>query len=232
MYTEADFAWTIATFSLLGLIAALTVMFRLNKRLHQVQAHLCEVVREAEERQAHMKELAGFDVLTGVPGRRVFDETLNREWARGARSHQPLAVLMIDIDHFKRHNDTYGHQAGDECLRKVAAVLKGCLRRPTDVIARYGGEEFGAVLPGVSVAGAMAVAERMRKTVEAIHLPHVNNQTGYDVTVSIGVALMFPSGRLTTASLVAAADEALYTAKAVGRNQVILSESEHAVIVS
>jgi diguanylate cyclase (GGDEF)-like protein len=179
-----------------------------------------------------MKELAGFDVLTGVSGRRVFDEALSREWARGMRTHQPLAVLMIDIDHFKAHNDTYGHQAGDECLRKVAAVLKSCVRRPTDILARYGGEEFGAVLPAASVAGAMAVAERMRQTVEAIRLPHVEKPVGHDVTVSIGVAIMFPNKKLSTTALVAAADEALYTAKAVGRNQVILSESEHTVIVS
>jgi diguanylate cyclase (GGDEF)-like protein len=128
---------------------------------------------------------------------------------------------MIDIDFFKKHNDEHGHQAGDECLKQVAAVLRATVQRPADSVARYGGEEFAVILPGTEMTGAIIVAERIRQAVEAIRLDYGDPLAHHHVTVSVGVASVIPAPRTTSADLVAAADQALYKAKAVGRNQVI-----------
>ncbi|MDP3439897.1 MAG: diguanylate cyclase, partial [Azonexus sp.] len=119
-----------------------------------------------------LRSLVFVDGLTGVANRRRFDETLQIEWRRCRRSDAPLTLLMIDIDHFKRYNDHYGHQTGDACLQKIAATLKACLKRAHDLVARYGGEEFVAILPATDLPGAYAIAERMRKAVEALNIPN------------------------------------------------------------
>jgi diguanylate cyclase (GGDEF)-like protein len=221
----SDSAWWIVGSTTLLVVSLAVYALQLRTRLGAAERQLRELARRMETTSVESKRLSGIDALSALANRRVFDETLAKEWARAARSKQPLAVVMADIDRFKAHNDTYGHQAGDECIRQVAAVLQRSLRRPADLVARYGGEEFGVVLPGADIAGAAAVAERMRASVQALKLAHVNNVVGHDVTISLGVAVVVPDTHVSSATLIAAADEALYKAKAVGRNQVIVANA-------
>jgi len=200
--------------------------WHLRRRLGAALQRLRDAARLLESHVVESKRLSGADPLTELANRRLFDETLEKEWRRAGRTQQPLGIIMVDIDRFKAHNDNYGHQAGDECIRQVAGVLKRGVRHPTDLIARYGGEEFAVILPGADAAGAAVVAERMRREVEALKLAHANSVVGHDVTISAGVAAMVPEPTSSFASLVTAADEALYRAKAVGRNQVIVAEAE------
>lgn len=167
-----------------------------------------------------LRSLAETDGLTGVLNRRAFDEAFAHEASRSARDGLPLSLLMIDIDWFKPYNDTYGHPAGDECLRQVSRCLTGCVKRPADTVARYGGEEFSVILPGTDAAGARVVAEEFGRRLEELAICHVGSPLGR-VTVSVGIAT--GSGRrLRTeySSLLTAADSALYAAKAQGRNRV------------
>ncbi|HTU82818.1 MAG TPA: GGDEF domain-containing protein [Candidatus Acidoferrales bacterium] len=160
--------------------------------------------------RGRVERLAYLDGLTGVANRRTFDETLERLWNVARRAQFPLAVLMIDVDHFKRLNDTRGHQVGDECLRRVAALCASVLRRAGDCFARYGGEEFGAILVNLDATRAQALAEHIRRTVES----------DGGITVSIGLAARVPSTGDSALKLVADADDALYRAKHEGRNCV------------
>lgn len=222
----------VASVSVVVLMLVLMVLVvhyrRLTRRLRASEQHLLEVREQLENSNAVLHQRSSVDGLTGVANRRVFDETLASEWTRALRNGGPLSVILVDIDHFKRHNDQYGHQAGDECLRAVAQTLAGTVKRSGDVVARYGGEEFAVILPGVEVKGAVAVAERIRQLVEQIRLAHVGSMTGRDVTVSLGVAATVPTRGASPHSLLEAADQALYQAKAVGRNQVIVAESDAA----
>lgn len=160
-----------------------------------------------------LRELAFIDGLTGVHNRRHFDDRFLAETRRAQRTRSPLAVALADVDHFKRYNDALGHLAGDDCLRRVAAALRSCLRRPTDLLARYGGEEFVCLLPDTDLAGAIGVAQLMEETVRGLALPHPGVQGR--VTISLGVAAGLP-----TDGLLDAADRALYLAKAAGRSRV------------
>lgn len=168
---------------------------------------------------ADMKKLATVDQLTGVANRRQFDQTLHMEWNRALRDHKSLTILMIDADHFKAYNDTYGHIAGDRCLQQIAKSLQGAQRRPHDLVARYGGEEFATILPGAPVDIAIEVAQQMRLQVFTCDIPHQRNPPGR-VTVSIGCASIVPQANTTSEDLLAAADKALYAAKESGRNRV------------
>jgi len=160
-----------------------------------------------------LRELAFVDGLTGVHNRRHFDERFGAEARRAQRTRAPLAIVLADVDHFKRYNDALGHLAGDDCLRRVAAALRTCLRRPTDLLARYGGEEFVSLLPDTDLAGAIGVAQLMEDTVRALALPHPG--VAGPVTISLGVA-----AGTQEPGLVEAADRALYLAKAAGRGRV------------
>jgi len=173
-----------------------------------------------------LSTLADMDGLTGVSNRRAFDEVLRSEFARGIRDGRPLALLLIDVDHFKAFNDAYGHPEGDQCLRAVARVLTGALRRRGDRVARIGGEEFAVILPDTDTAGAMAMAERIRSAVRDLRIRH-RRSTGGLVTVSVGVALSSGAdGPADVEVLVARADTALYAAKAAGRDRIMLSDAE------
>ena len=163
------------------------------------------------------------DGLTGVANRRRFDEALQIEWHRCRRSNRPLTLLMIDIDHFKRYNDHYGHQAGDACLQQVAAGLKAGLKRAQDLVARYGGEEFVCLMPECDHPAGQTKAEELRAAVAALGIAHADSPTASCVTLSIGVAVMQPSSANTPEALIAAADAALYEAKRNGRNRVSVS---------
>lgn len=157
------------------------------------------------------------DGLTGITNRRRFDETLGIEWLRAARARSGLSLLMVDIDHFKRFNDHYGHVAGDECLRQVARLLQACVRRAGELVARYGGEEFVVLLPGAEVGQAEEMAQRCLEGIANMALPHASSPTAGHVTFSIGIAHVDPSAAHDPATLVNAADTAMYRAKTAGR---------------
>ncbi len=176
---------------------------------------------ELEQANADLDAMSRSDMLTQVANRRHFDEYLLHIWERARMEGSEVALMMIDVDHFKAYNDRYGHPEGDACLKDVAATLKRRLRRPGDLIARFGGEEFIAVLAGTSLEVALGAAERVRKGVENLNRLHAKSPTHAVVTVSVGVASLRPhSPHATPAQLISAADEALYQAKARGRNRV------------
>lgn len=169
-----------------------------------------------------MSSLTITDPLTGLANRRRFNDTMAEEWARAQRSGQPVAMLMLDIDYFKAYNDCCGHQAGDDCLRKVAGLVRGAARRAGDLVARYGGEEFVVIAADTDIPDAINLAESMRAAVERAAIPHpVSSLAGGVVTVSIGVAVMVPSFGVSPERLMQRADAALYLAKSGGRNRVV-----------
>jgi diguanylate cyclase (GGDEF)-like protein len=178
--------------------------------------------RAAAERAA--EELARTDGLTKLANRRWFDEELSRKWAVAMRDGGPMSLLMIDVDHFKPFNDSYGHQAGDRALAAIADTIKAAVQRPDDLAARYGGEEFAVLLPDTDRRGAVQIAEAIREGARNLLIEHVRNEHKI-VTVSIGVATAFPRSGITQATtLVRDADAALYRAKEKGRNTVCVSK--------
>ncbi len=186
---------------------------------------------QAKRLTDELRQSATTDALTGVANRRRFDEALSQEWLRGRRVHQPLAVLLVDVDHFKAYNDCYGHPAGDDCLRRISASLEAACRRPADLVSRYGGEEFALLLPDTPVAGAAHVAERLVDCVTALGMPHQGSHTARVVTVSVGVGTYVEASSARSGAtsqvqsllgprrVVEAADQALYLAKRSGRAQ-------------
>jgi len=186
-----------------------------------------ETLRDMTEyKRARMalEYMAAVDSLTGIANRRSFDEKVANEWRRARRDGMPLALVMIDVDHFKHYNDLYGHVEGDECLRRLASLLDRAARRPGDLVCRYGGEEFAIVLPSTSLGGATAVANRIQHKVGQLDLSPRPNEDRR-VTVSLGVAALIPEAGVPVENLVAAADEALYQAKHAGRNCVVQAPS-------
>lgn len=181
-------------------------------------------LRESQKRLADanikLEKLAALDGLTGIANRRRFDETLRLEWQRAQRESKPLSLLMCDIDCFKHHNDTFGHLAGDMCLKTTAAILTGHLKRPADLAARYGGEEFAIVLPDTDMAGAVLIAEACRSHLEALAIDNAGSAGSDVLTMSIGVATMVPGPDSQVRDLMERADKALYAAKSDGRNKV------------
>lgn len=175
-------------------------------------------LRRRYRAEAVLSELAATDALTNLANRRTLDQRLHLEWDRAQRSGEPLALLMIDVDHFKDFNDRHGHQSGDEALRSVAHVIDSNIRRPADLAARYGGEEFAVVLPQTDGNGAGLIAEHIRSAVE--HLPLVVGDTT-PITVSIGIATWDKNHRGSLEELLLSADRALYEAKRSGRNRIV-----------
>ncbi|MEX8517231.1 MAG: diguanylate cyclase [Leptothrix sp. (in: b-proteobacteria)] len=167
-----------------------------------------------------LEQLANLDGLTGIANRRRFDEALALEWKRASRTETPITLLMLDVDHFKLYNDHYGHGAGDECLRQIAAALAATLPRSGDLAARYGGEEFAAILPGCSREGAHSVAERLRGLIDAKAIPHARSPTADHVTISIGSCTIERAAEDSVPDLIEQADQALYRSKQSGRNRV------------
>jgi diguanylate cyclase (GGDEF)-like protein len=173
-------------------------------------------------RQRRMLEaLANIDGLTELSNRRQFDTVMAAEWARAARTGQPLSLALLDIDFFKRYNDHYGHALGDQALRMVAAQLRKRVQRPADLVARYGGEEFILVMPDTSISGGFELANRLRIGVEGLSVPHERSSAAVCLTVSIGVACTQPERVPTAEALLQLADERLYRAKKTGRNRVV-----------
>jgi diguanylate cyclase (GGDEF)-like protein/PAS domain S-box-containing protein len=188
------------------------------------------VMRDISERKMLEEKLAVLamtDGLTGLANRRAFDEVLEREWKRTLREGSQISLLLLDLDYFKRFNDRYGHQVGDDCLRAVSACVKGMVSRPADVVARYGGEEIAVILPNTDTAGAVELAEKMRSAIEKLRITHEGNAEGGGwVTASFGAATALSRDGGTMAmpeGLLQAADTALYKAKKQGRNCVATS---------
>jgi diguanylate cyclase (GGDEF)-like protein len=167
-----------------------------------------------------LDNISKLDGLTGIPNRRHFDEYLEKQWQSMLRSNSVLALLMIDIDHFKEYNDNYGHGKGDECLKQVAETLSRSLKRPNDMLARYCGDEFICALPGTDIDGAKKIAEQMRQNIMSLVIPHFHSSAADYVTVSLGMAAIRPAKSLSVSRLLKAADQALYMAKTSSRNCV------------
>lgn len=197
------------------------------RKLKLLQEELEESNKKLAEKNAILQRLSVIDGLTGIANRRHFDDVLKQEWKRGYREKEPLGIIILDIDFFKKYNDNYGHQGGDDCLKRVASTLNNSLHRAGDFVARYGGEEFVALLPNTDAQGAALIAELMRANIEAQNIPHVKSEVADHVTISLGVASMLPDDLLTPEELVAKADEALYASKAHGRNRYTVAEHNH-----
>lgn len=204
----------LAPFSLIMMSATLSIAEYMRVQAQTVLLTE-QKLAEANER---LQQLSATDALTGIGNRRAFDTVLQTEWARAARDTEDLALLVIDVDFFKKYNDRYGHPAGDECLRLIAEAIEGTLRRPPDFAARFGGEEFVAILPGTEEAGALDVAERVCRKVRELGVPHEASHFGV-VTISVGVASMAPRPGDGCQLLIDLADQALYDAKQAGRNR-------------
>jgi hemerythrin len=176
-----------------------------------------EALNEANQR---LERISRIDGLLDIANRRHFDERLEEEWRRAARERRPVACLMIDVDHFKAYNDRYGHQAGDDCLKRVARAAESALRRAGDLVARYGGEELAMLLPNTEHGGAHGVALALRSALEQLNIPHEASPVAPVVTVSIGLAVAVPDRHASGSDLVSAADRALYQGKQTGRNRI------------
>jgi diguanylate cyclase (GGDEF)-like protein len=180
-----------------------------------------ELYQQLQQANQELQRLAASDGLTLVANRRCFDDTLKTEWQRLAREKASLSLILCDVDCFKLYNDTYGHLAGDDALRQVAQTISQTVKRPADLVARYGGEEFAVILPNTDITGAMAVAKEIQTNVQALQLPHPTSTISKFITLSIGVAAIIPDSKSSADTLVAAADQGLYQAKAQGRNCVV-----------
>ena len=186
-----------------------------EKRLDGSLAYIIQL----EEENKRLESLVTIDGLTGVSNRRFFDQESKREFRESLRRNEPLSIVMIDIDYFKKYNDLYGHQKGDEALENVAMALKAPLHRPADSLSRYGGEEFVFILANTDEAGAQVMAERARLAIEKLEIPHSNSDASEILTLSLGVATLRDKEQSLPA-LMSEADENLYKAKKCGRNRV------------
>jgi diguanylate cyclase (GGDEF)-like protein len=189
----------------------------------RLYADVLQAKADLEEANRTLSRVALLDGLTGVPNRRSMDEMLHNSWRRALRNRTPLSLILIDIDHFKAFNDTFGHVAGDRCLVRVANEMRGTLRRPDDFLARYGGEEFLAFPASAPVEAAFGLAERLRLLVERLPVEIPSSREVARVTISAGVAGVDSVAEGSVTDLIASADRALYCAKAAGRNRVVRS---------
>lgn len=199
----------------------LEAKIRAMRRLDDMRRELTAVTLELREANERLSRLSQQDGLTGLANRRRFDLDLARELARSRRDKLPLSLLIADIDHFKRYNDSYGHPAGDECLRRVAAALRTAFRRPLDVVARYGGEEFAVILPDTAEEAARHCAEEAMRALAELAIEHNDSPAAAVVTLSAGISGCVPECDLLPEALVERADRALYAAKHAGRNRIV-----------
>ncbi len=191
---------------------------QLEREVDNRTEELKEALTKLSEAYIILKELNTIDAVTGIRNRQYFDDVMEQEWRRARRQGYDVSLMLLDIDHFKKVNDTYGHLAGDECLAAVATEVDGMFNRPSDVVARYGGEEFVVILPYISAENAKDLAEQLRRTLEDKTFIADGNQLR--ITVSIGLATVSPSEEVEPRDLIGWADSVLYKAKSSGRNQV------------
>ncbi len=185
----------------------------------ELEQRVCERTAALAIANQELQRLAHVDGLTQLANRRCFDQVLEQAWH--SRHQQSLSLVLCDVDFFKRYNDLYGHQAGDDCLKQVADVLRQMVHRPSDLVARYGGEEFALILIDTPIEAALIISEQLCEAVQALRLPHQGSEISDCITVSVGVACLTPVDHLTIEQLIMAADRALYQAKQCGRNRVI-----------
>jgi diguanylate cyclase (GGDEF)-like protein len=202
----------IVAFALISVAIVISYLRNINQILQQ----------KVQEKTLALSTLANLDSLTQLANRRRFDEVLEQEWRRMRRLHLPLALILCDVDYFKRYNDTYGHQAGDECLRSIAQILRSHIKRPGDLVARYGGEEFAIILPNTECSQATQLATQILNAVLHLKIAHEQSDISPYITLSIGISSIVPNGYHQPANLVQLADQALYEAKSQGRNRLIM----------
>lgn len=195
---------------------------QLEREVDERTEELKSALEKLSEAHIILKELTTIDAVTGIRNRQYFDEVFDQEWRRAVRQKYALTILLLDIDHFKKVNDTYGHLAGDECLATVAREIDSMFNRPSDVVARYGGEEFIVILPYVEYENALRLGEQVRARIAANTM--VADGHNISVTLSVGSATVVPTDAIDPRSLIGTADEALYKAKADGRNRVVGAE--------
>ncbi|BDM77489.1 diguanylate cyclase domain-containing protein [Acaryochloris marina] len=203
---------TIITLAMMGLGLAVGRFRTLNQELE----------KKVAERTAALERLATVDELTQLANRRQFDQRLEQAWKVARRQQHPLSLILCDVDYFKNYNDTYGHPAGDECLRSIAKVLDRSIRRPGEFSARYGGEEFAIVLPNVSRMDAIQIVTTIQTAIHQLQIPHRSSLNHASVTLSLGIATMIPNANYSPEQLIQAADEALYQAKHQGRDRYVV----------
>lgn len=204
-------------------------LLQLKRQLQEQNSVLRREIWQRQQAESALQQvnqelhrLATLDGLTGIANRRHFDAYLAQEWRRLAREQEPLALILCDIDNFKLYNDTYGHQAGDHCLRQVAAAISRVLKRPADLVARYGGEEFAMILPHTGQSGVWQVAAAIQQEIAQLRIVHIRSPLEEYVTLSLGMAYLIPTKPCFTDALIAAADRALYEAKRQGKNRAVL----------
>jgi diguanylate cyclase (GGDEF)-like protein len=207
-----------------GLVSANLKLQAQGEEMERQNRALTDARRQLEQRNRDLERLSALDTLTQIANRRRFDAVLRQEWRRALRDESPLSLAFLDIDFFKSFNDTYGHQAGDECLVRVAQAMEETLNRPADLVARYGGEEFIALLVDTDAEGARVLAEKMRARVATLRVEHRASGVAPHLTVSLGTATLVPRAALRPEDLVDLADRALYAAKEAGRNRVAAAE--------
>ena len=189
--------------------------------LEMTTLHSDSVEEWLYEKAIDLARDAKTDGLTQIANRREFDARLGMEWQRALREKHYIALILCDVDHFKAFNDTYGHPAGDACLRHVAKAISSVIRRPADLAARYGGEEFAVILPGTDPKGAIHVAQMIGRAVAQGQIPHSSSSTAPFVTISLGVCAVQPTADVTTVQLIESCDHGLYLAKHQGRNRAM-----------
>lgn len=207
-----------------GIVRDITQRKHAEEEIEHYKKHLEKLVsaktRELEEANEKLKALVNIDGLTGLENRRYFDEVLNIEIRRAPRTDSTLSLLMCDIDFFKLYNDHYGHVMGDECLKKIAGCFRNTFMRATDVPARFGGEEFAVILPDTELEEAGKLSEKLSQCIHALDIIHEASSAADHVTISIGIASMLPDKQVSCTDLIGMADQALYSAKANGRNRI------------
>ncbi|OKH32950.1 diguanylate cyclase response regulator [[Phormidium ambiguum] IAM M-71] len=201
---------------------------QLQKKLQLQNDLLSQEIKERQRAEAELQKanqelhrLATLDGLTQVANRRCFEEYFNLEWRRLQREKAPLSFILCDVDYFKLYNDTYGHLAGDSCLKQIAQAINDTLKRPADLVARYGGEEFAIILPNTTIEGAVHVAELVQENIKKLQIIHGKSSASEFVTLSIGISCVIPQLSLAPLQLIDITDEALYAAKAQGRNCLV-----------
>jgi diguanylate cyclase (GGDEF)-like protein len=225
------------TVCVIAVASTATSLHRIDLRRKQAEAQIMSLnvslERRVQERTEELdvankllEQLALEDGLTHLANRRLFDRYLNAQIVLARRNRRTLSLVLCDVDLFKLYNDNHGHQAGDECLRQIAAAIRSCCRRPADLAARYGGEEFAIILPETELAGAVQIAEAAREAVKELRIPHLHSRVSTCISISGGVACVSGNRDSTAQQIIASADQALYRAKLLGRDRTVGAERE------